>query len=36
MSAHEGRHRRTVERAYDLVQSWFGTYAGKHRGHDFI
>ena len=30
-----GRHRRTFDRAYDLVQSWFESHVGKHRRPDF-
>ena len=35
MTTHEGRHRRTVERAHDLIQSWFASRTGKHRRPDF-
>lgn len=31
---YQGRHRRTDERAYDLIQSWFQSYVGKHRWPD--
>ena len=33
--AYECRHRRTVERAYDLLLAYFAFYNGRHRRPDF-